>query len=126
VTPVLQKIEGAWGTIGQELSAVLGQISNAQEPKTIPCLAQVALTTAANEWHDIANDAHNYMTNFYITAPDAVGPAAAAGGEGTVESLDDFAPVVRATRRIVRMTRDHQWETVLVGRYRSPRGSAVV
>jgi hypothetical protein len=125
VTPVLQKIEGAWSTIGHELAAVLGQISSAQDPGSIPCLAQVALTTAANEWHDIANDAHNYMTNFYITAPASAEPAGPRD-EGTVESIDSLTQVVTDRRRVVRMTRDRQWETVLVQRYVAPRGSAVL
>ena len=126
VTPVLQKIEGAWGTINQELGAVMGQISSAQDPRSIPCLAEVALTSAANEWHDIANDAHDYMTNFYVTAPIAAGPAAPSGDTGTVESLDSVVSAAGARRVVVRMTRDHEWETIVVDRFRSARGSALV
>ena len=125
VTPVLQRIEGAWGTINQELGAVLGQISTAQDPRAIPCLAEVALTTATNEWHDIANDAHDYMTNFYVADPVAAG-AAASADTGTVQSLDDV-PSLPGRRRVVRrMSRNHQWETIVVDRFRSVRGSALV
>lgn len=69
VTPSLQKIQGAWGTIAKECGDVLGNIKDAQQQdlKTNACLAAVALTTAANEWHDVANDAHDFMLNFYIT-----------------------------------------------------------
>ena len=69
VTPVLQTIQGCWGTIFSELGDVLGHINNAQadQVKKMTCLAEVELTVAANQWQDVANDAHDYMMNFYIS-----------------------------------------------------------
>jgi hypothetical protein len=69
VMPVLQTIQGAWGTISSELGDALGHINNAQadQLKGLTYLAEVELTTAANQWQDVANDAHDYMMNFYIT-----------------------------------------------------------
>lgn len=66
--PKLQKIEGAWGTIATELGDVLANIQKAegQALKDIACLSAVYLTTAQKEWLQVANDAHDFMTNFYV------------------------------------------------------------
>lgn len=66
VLPNIQKIEGAWGTIATELGDVMGNIDKASDPSQIPCLKNIALTTAVNEWGSVANDAHNFMLNFYV------------------------------------------------------------
>ncbi|WP_375280815.1 hypothetical protein [Pseudooctadecabacter sp.] len=66
VLPNIQKIEGAWGTISQELGDVMGNIDKASDPSQIPCLKNIALTTATNEWQTVANDAHDFMLNFYV------------------------------------------------------------
>jgi hypothetical protein len=67
VLPVIQTIQGAWGTINSLLGNVIGHINTAQDPKSIGCLAAIELTTAANIWKDVAGDAHAYMQNFYVT-----------------------------------------------------------
>jgi hypothetical protein len=66
--PNLQKIEGAWGTIKTELSDIITNIDKAegQALKKIQCLSEVYLTTAQKEWLQVANDAHDFMMNFYI------------------------------------------------------------
>jgi len=70
VLPKLQKIEGAWGTIAVELSDVIGNINKAEGNalKDIQCLSAVYLTTAQKEWLQVANDAHDFMQNFYVKA----------------------------------------------------------
>ena len=68
VMPNLQKIEGAWGTISSELGDIMGNIDKAQKASDVPCLADIALTTAVNEWNQVANDSHNFMMNFYVQA----------------------------------------------------------
>lgn len=64
----LQTIEGAWKTIGSELGDIVENVkeASASELKDEPCLAAVALTTAAEEWLDVANDARAFENNFYI------------------------------------------------------------
>ena len=66
--PKLQKIEGAWGTIATELGDILSNIDKAEGEalKKIQCLSAVYLTTAQKEWLQVANDAHDFMMNFYI------------------------------------------------------------
>lgn len=69
VLPAIQKIEGAWGTISLELQNVLSNIKLAEENALqthVKCLAEVQLTTAVAEWQDVANDAHNFLMNFYL------------------------------------------------------------
>ena len=66
VLPAIEKMKGVWGTINSELSLVLENINSARDMKDVPCMAAISLTTAANEWQDVANDAHNYMLEYYI------------------------------------------------------------
>ena len=65
----LKLIQGAWKTISNELGDILQNIDKAEDAdlKNNACLAAVMLTTAATEWQSVANDAHNYMMNFYVT-----------------------------------------------------------
>lgn len=76
VLPNIQKIEGAWGTIGNELGDVLGNIDKASDPSSIPCLQNVALATAVNEWETVANDAHDFMLNFFVQPETSMAKAA--------------------------------------------------
>jgi len=62
--PSLEKIVGVWGTIALELSAVVENIEGGIDPGA--CLAEVALTTAADEWAQVADDAHNFMMGFPV------------------------------------------------------------
>lgn len=64
----MQLIEGAWKTISDELGDVMSnvQLAAASELKNEPCLAAVALTTAADEWQDVGNDGHVFNMNFRI------------------------------------------------------------
>lgn len=69
VLPDIQKIEGVWGTIAAELGDVLGNIEKAQSKSSLEglkCLAAVYLTTAEKEWNSVANDANDFMINFYL------------------------------------------------------------
>lgn len=68
VMPSLQKIEGAWGTIGTELGDILTNIEAAEKTSDVPCLADIKLSTAVSEWNQVANDAHDFMLNFYVQA----------------------------------------------------------
>jgi hypothetical protein len=63
-----QLIESAWKTIANELGDVVGNIkmAAAQELKNQACLASVALSAAADEWQDVANDAQSFTLNFYL------------------------------------------------------------
>jgi len=64
----LTLIEGAWGTIVAELSDVIKNIGLASEStiKEQKCLASVFLTTAADEWQQVATDARIFANNFYL------------------------------------------------------------
>jgi hypothetical protein len=66
----MQLIESAWKTIASEIGDVAGNIRKAAaaELKDQPCLASIMLTTAANEWQDIATDANSFTLNFYLQA----------------------------------------------------------
>lgn len=64
----LTLIKGAWGTITTELGDVIENIEKAtsSELKNNQCLASVYLTTAANEWDQVADDAQTFADNFYL------------------------------------------------------------
>lgn len=66
--PGLQRIRSAWETISSELQDVILNIEQAESAALSdqPCLAAVVLSTAAQEWQDVANDAHSFMANFYL------------------------------------------------------------
>ncbi len=64
----LNLIKGAWGTIVTELGDVIENINKASssELKDQKCLASVYLTTAADEWTQVAEDAQSFTNNFYL------------------------------------------------------------
>lgn len=68
VISALQLIEGAWKTIANELRDVVENVklATASELKNNLCLTTVQLTTAANEWLDVANDAQSFTSYFYL------------------------------------------------------------
>ena len=71
--PLIQKISGAWNGIGGELAKVVQNIekSQADELRSMPCLAENQLTTAVNEFESVRNDAHDFNMNFEMQpAPD--------------------------------------------------------
>lgn len=71
VLPDIQKIEGVWAAIGLELQDVLDHIKKARsqsELTGITCLASLQLTTAQKEWGTVANDANDFLENFYLVA----------------------------------------------------------
>lgn len=67
---ILGKIRSAWSTIDKILGNILGNINLAQanQLKNMPALSAVELTAATSQWQRVANDAHNYMMNFYVKA----------------------------------------------------------
>ncbi|NQV26840.1 MAG: hypothetical protein HQ518_21020 [Rhodopirellula sp.] len=64
----LNLIKGAWGTIVSELGDVIenANLASASALKNQKCLAGVYLTTAADEWEQVASDANSFQLNFYI------------------------------------------------------------
>lgn len=64
----LQLIKGAWGTIVTELGDVINNIdkSAGSALKDQKCLASIYLTTAADEWEQVGDDAETFNLNFYL------------------------------------------------------------
>lgn len=65
--PLIVKLEDAWGTIGIELDKTVADINTANNTNTDMVMTVANLNVAANEWHDIANDAHNFMMNLHLS-----------------------------------------------------------
>jgi hypothetical protein len=65
--PILATLRSAWSTMAGNLGNILDNINqaDANRLKDMDVLAPVNLTTAADEWGDVARDAHSYMMNFY-------------------------------------------------------------
>lgn len=66
--PLIVKLEDAWGTIYIELDKTLSTIKMKED--TCVDIVQIVtnLTVAVNEWHDVANDAHDFMMNFHSSS----------------------------------------------------------
>ena len=64
----LTLIKGAWGTIVSELADVIFNVNQASASalKDQKCLADIYLTTAADEWEQVADDAQKFTNNFYL------------------------------------------------------------
>lgn len=68
--PLLTKIQDAWGTIYTELDKAVANINTDDDANPDVTVTTANLTTAVNEWHDVGNDAHNYLMNFHIVGID--------------------------------------------------------
>lgn len=81
--PLITKIQDAWNTIYTELDKAVTNINTDSDTNPDVIVTTANLTTAVNEWHDVANDAHDYMMNFHIVgidqAPDDVKAQALSG-----------------------------------------------
>jgi hypothetical protein len=68
VLPIVIGIAGSWNRIVEELQSVQGAIqkSDEQAMRAHPCLAETALATAAKEYAFVADDAHDFMANFWM------------------------------------------------------------
>ena len=60
----------AFVTLRGAIQDLINEIAKTPADKlaSLPQLQNVALTTAVNEWSAVANDAHNFMLNFYVVA----------------------------------------------------------
>ncbi|OYD88071.1 hypothetical protein CDG77_25750 [Nostoc sp. 'Peltigera membranacea cyanobiont' 213] len=86
--PLITKIQDAWNTIYVELDKAITNINTDSDTKPDVVVTTANLTTAVNEWHDVANDAHDYMMNFHIVgieqASDEVKAQALSGLSSTL------------------------------------------
>ncbi|OYD88070.1 hypothetical protein CDG77_25745 [Nostoc sp. 'Peltigera membranacea cyanobiont' 213] len=64
--PLIVKLEDVWGTINTELDKTISNINTLNNTNTDMVLTIANLNVAVNEWHDIANDAHDFMMNFHL------------------------------------------------------------
>jgi hypothetical protein len=63
---VIQKIEGAWGAISDDLKAISDTIKE-DISKALPMIMDIGVDTAIKEWETVGNLANTYRLNAYIT-----------------------------------------------------------
>jgi len=63
---VIQKIEGAWGAISDDLKAISDTIQE-DIAKALPIIMDIGVDTAIKEWETVGNLANTYRLNAYIT-----------------------------------------------------------
>jgi hypothetical protein len=67
-TPTLEHVMGAWSGIALELAAVSdnARLASAGTLNQQPCLAEIALTAATDEWNEVALDAAAFADAFFV------------------------------------------------------------
>ena len=64
--PIIQKIQGVWGAIADDLNTIIGTIkTNIQD--ALPIIMNLGVETAINEWTAVGAEANAYRVNAYIT-----------------------------------------------------------
>lgn len=64
--PIIQKIQGVWGAIADDLNTIINTIqTNIQE--ALPIIMSLGVETAINEWTAVGAEANAYRLNAYIT-----------------------------------------------------------
>ncbi|WP_460676501.1 alpha-xenorhabdolysin family binary toxin subunit A [Hymenobacter coalescens] len=64
--PVIQKIQGLWGAIKDDLQGIVALI-DADIRKALPIIMNLGIAEAIQAWKDVADEADTYRKNAYIT-----------------------------------------------------------
>lgn len=64
--PVIQKIQGVWGAISDDLNNIITTI-NTNIAEALPIIMNLGVQTAINEWTEVGGLAQAYRLNAYIT-----------------------------------------------------------
>lgn len=64
--PVIQKIQGVWGAIADDLNNIITTI-NTNIGEALPIIMNLGVQTAINEWTEVGGLAQAYRLNAYIT-----------------------------------------------------------
>lgn len=67
--PIIQKIEGIWGAIANDLTSIGGIIQN-DIAQALPIIMNLGVTEAIQAWQSVGNEANDYRVNAYITVND--------------------------------------------------------
>ena len=73
--PVLQKIQGIWGGLSSDLTAIVN-IIDTNIDKVIPMLKSLGVDAAVKAWGNVANEANDYRVNAYIQVDNSAATAA--------------------------------------------------
>lgn len=64
--PIIQKIQGVWGAIADDLNNIINVIKNNIQ-EALPIIMNLGVQTAINDWTNVGQEADAYRKNAYIT-----------------------------------------------------------
>ncbi len=64
--PVIQKVQGIWGSIASDISAIVSLIET-DIRQALPVIMSLGVDEAIQSWANVAAEANNYRVNAYIT-----------------------------------------------------------